>query len=605
MSTQATYLTALDQFGDIAQAIDLSQDLAERGADIRDKIADFHVLIPIVGSFNAGKTSLVNAYLQRGTDNGLPTDIVPQTALATEIRSAEAAVDEGIELYGEGDQLLARVGIAEFGRIEKETLKTGLSNARYAKAWLHAEPLAADDRKTLVDMPGLDSGLSTHNAAIQRYLPLGSYFILVVDIEHGALRDSELRQLREFLGREVEFAVLVNKADKKKTDVDAIVGHIREQVQQTLQKEKTTPVHAVSAHEANMAAFGQIVEAVDFDHALRNYWRQTLLALFSDATQSLHTRYSALNVSSAQSEKVIADLEGRKQALEEKLAEDEREIRHRYSARAVDRIVREVRNAIRDQASSLAQTYQAGGKHAFDGEINDLVRQTLNRTLDEVQTDTLREIEDRYQADLDGISAEYANYLDSGVDNNQVDNPNYSSVDHSAVAHLAGDALRKSFEAFRAGRTNFSGWKSQGAWTAVAGIFAATTAVVAPWLEVVIVLLPTLLNFLTERNAEARRRQQQDEQLQHIRTQIGSVAAPRIASGLRETIAKDYDDIAQRFIAGLRQTVVDVVSRIESDIKQSRTEIEEQERNVEERKAQLRDAIGKLYDAETPLKDEG
>ena len=41
MSTQATYLTALDQFGDIAQAIDLSQDLAERGADIRDKIADF------------------------------------------------------------------------------------------------------------------------------------------------------------------------------------------------------------------------------------------------------------------------------------------------------------------------------------------------------------------------------------------------------------------------------------------------------------------------------------------------------------------------------------------------------------------------------------
>ena len=157
----------------------------------------------------------------------------------------------------EGDQLLARVGIAEFGRMEKETLKTGLSNARYAKAWLHAEPLAADDRKTLVDMPGLDSGLSTHNAAIQRYLPLGSYFILVVDIEHGALRDSELRQLREFLGREVEFAVLVNKADKKKADVDAIVGHIREQVQQTLQKEKTTPVHAVSAHEANMAAFGQ------------------------------------------------------------------------------------------------------------------------------------------------------------------------------------------------------------------------------------------------------------------------------------------------------------------------------------------------------------
>ena len=43
-------------------------------------------------------------------------------------------------------------------------------------------------------MPGLDSALRTHNAAIQRYLPLGGYFVLVVDVEHGGLRESEIRQ---------------------------------------------------------------------------------------------------------------------------------------------------------------------------------------------------------------------------------------------------------------------------------------------------------------------------------------------------------------------------------------------------------------------------
>lgn len=168
MATQDTFLNALDRFGAVAREAEVDDGLIEQAEDHRAKVAGFRVLIPIVGSFNAGKTSLVNAWLERPAGAGLPTDIVPQTALATEVHVADAAGAEAVELYGKDDRLLRRVGLAEFQRVEKQALSTGESEAEYARAMVHAPrgDRPWDVWKVLVDMPGLDSGLRTHNAAI-------------------------------------------------------------------------------------------------------------------------------------------------------------------------------------------------------------------------------------------------------------------------------------------------------------------------------------------------------------------------------------------------------------------------------------------------------
>ena len=278
----------------------------------------------------------MNAYLEREGSKKLPTDIVPQTALATEIHSSSAAEEEErIEIYGEEDRFLERIDIASFQSFEKKTLDEEKSNARYAKAMLHASVLEKNERKILVDMPGLDSGLMTHNAAIQRYLPLGSYFILVVDAENGSLRESEIRQLREFFSQEIEFAVLINKIEKKKADAHVIVDYIAAQVKSAFGK--SAVMGSASAHDKDTATFGQIVDSIDFDRALRGFWRRKIVVLFDEAIQSLNTRYTALNVSSGENDRVIDELEDKKKKLEEKLQKDEREIRGRYSDRAVDR----------------------------------------------------------------------------------------------------------------------------------------------------------------------------------------------------------------------------------------------------------------------------
>ncbi len=588
-TTQDEYLTALDQFREIAKEINLNESESGRAEEFRSSIAQFTVLIPLVGSFNAGKTSLVNVYLEREESKKLPTDIVPQTALATEIHSASSAEEERIEIYGENDRFLERIDIASFQRFEKETLSEEKSSARYAKAMLHASALTNNERKVLVDMPGLDSGLMTHNAAIQRYLPLGSYFILVVDAEHGALRESEIRQLREFLSQEIEFAVLINKIDKKKADAHAVVDYIAEQVNSAFGK--SAVVRSVSAHEQDMAAFRQILESIDFDHALRGFWRRKIVVLFDEAIQSLHTRYTALNVSSAENDKVIDQLEDKKQALEEKLRQDEREIRERYSQRAVDRILRGVRSAIRDNAPSLVQTFQAGGQQAFNQEINELVRQTLNNLVDEERSATLREIVERYQPDIDEIGAQYEQFADSGGF--------LSSEDIEDMARKWNDMAPKIAKTFEDAANNLSRGRTKNTYLAISGVLAASTSVVAPWLEVVIILFPYIADWVSK-NIQEQRKQ---EQLQQLRAQIENVIAPKIASELRAKITEDYDKMTQKMFSQLREQVQGEIEHIQADINQSRQEIEEDRHELEQRKAQLRDAINRLIEAKKPLED--
>ena len=589
MTSQDTFVAALDQFGAIGKRVELDAALLDAAADDRARIEEFEVLIPLVGSFNAGKTSLVNAWLKRPDERRLPTDIVPQTALATEIRAAASAAEERIEIYGEGDNLLRRVDLAQFEAIEKEALKNDQSQAHYAKAQLHSEHLRQGDRKVLVDMPGLDSGVRTHNAAIQRYLPLGSYFVMVVDAEQGTLHASGIRQLREFLDQDVESAVLVNKIDKKATeDTAAIVEHIQRQVREAFGK--PVPVHTVSAHSNDVQAFADVLAGVDFDRALTTFWRARTLALFNEAERSLHTRYSALNVSTAESDRLIAELQQKKEALEDKLRKDEREIGQRYSDRAVDRIVRDVRDAIREEASQLAEVCQHGGSDAFQREINDIARQTLNRTVDAQQSDTLQEIIRNYQVDIDGLNTSFSQFVRNHHEE-------WSASRASPLVAVAVDAGRKSWDAARSVRTTIDTSRGLLSGTALAGVLAATTSIVAPWLEAIIIALPLILKFFGGANEQEQAQQQRRELEMRIRTDTAS----KVASELRPRVADNYAEVARGMIEQLRQHVSALVAAVEADINKSREEVEAQQHTAEQRKAELRTAIEDLTKAKQPL----
>ena len=484
------------------------------------------------------------------------------------------------------DETLRQVKLVDFGRIEKEALGEAAGpSACYAKAFLDSELLTLDRRRIVVDMPGLDSGIRNHNTAIQRYLPLGSYFVLIVDIEHGALRESEILQLREFLDREVEFAVFVNKSDKKEQDRHAIVDYIQEQVRAAFGK--TAPVHAVSAMNADIGPLESAVESVDFDDALRNLWRRPLLSLFDEAIVSLHTRYSGINVSSAESERVIADLEAQQASLEEQLRDDEREIRGRYSQRAVEQILREIKDEIRAHADSLASGYETYGKRAFQDNINELVRATLNRSLGAARAETAREIAERYRVNLDELDARFGKFIADGVD---------ASADASRFGESILNAAKRCSSAFTdaggASRTT----QGKSLYLTIGGVLASVTSIVEPWLEVLLIVLPLLTELFGESREEKQKRATQE-----LCSAIGARIAPKVASALRSSIAADYDQLAREMLSQLGQRTKGQIDRIQADIRESQNQIKKGKEEAQARKNALAEAVTRLTEAKQTL----
>lgn len=383
-----------------------------------------------------------------------------------------------------------------------------------------------------------------------------------MDAEHGTLRQSEIEQLREFLAQEVDFTVLVNKIDKKQTDAEAILSHIREQVQQAF--DKPAPVCAVSAASDDVAAFRDTLAAIDFDHALRAFWRRRVVRLVDDAIESLHTRYSALNISTAESERVIEDLESKEEALKEKLRQDERDIRHRYSARAVDRIVRAVRDAIGEAAPSLADAYLQGGRDAGDRELNELVRHTLNRVLAEEQAGTMQRIVEHYRTDIDEINAEYDRFA-----NRQLSDDSGPLID---VGAKIVEMLER----------------------------VIPHPIVRRVLTILVGIIRAIVSLFSSSSDQA---QQQERQRRDLPMHIRSVVAPRIAAELRPAIESHYAKVAQQMLSNLRQQVKAKIERVRADINKSQAEIATKEEGLQSSKDVLRTAVDRLTTLKSPLED--
>ena len=547
MTEQTKFLEVLDRFAKIGQSIGLAGDLLAEGAAVRNGVAQFRTLIPLVGAVNAGKTSLVNAYLQRQHGCGLPTDVVPLTALATEILPAPAEAVERVDLIGEGDSVLREVGLEEFGQIQKQ-LKTGELEAQYAKAHLQHANLPDGNRKVLVDMPGLDSGLRTHNAAIQRYLPRGSHFLMVVDAEHGTLRQSEIAQLQEFLAQEVDFTVLVNKIDKmQKADADKVVDHIHEQVHDAFGK--PAPVHTVSAARHDVAALGNALAAVDFDRALRGFWRARIVHLLDDAVESLHACHSALGISTLDSERAIEHLESKAAGLKEQLRQDKRDIKCRYSPEAVDRIVHVVRDSISEAAPSLAVAYKKSSD-VGDRALNEIVRHALNLVVTESQDETMRQIAGRYRTDTYEIKAD--NHL---LTSNLIANRGSFTGTARRIVKVVGRANRR--------------------------------------FHVIVELLDELLGVIE--------RSQVHKECERLAQRIRDIHGPAIASRLRPRVQSVYEDFCGQILSDLGCQIEANIGRLRTDIQKSRTLMRTKKECLQARKQALERAISHITSLRSSL----
>lgn len=193
----------------------------EELAALEVELNQFSVRLPLIGSFSAGKSSLINFLLG---DSLLSVAVNPETCLPTELRHAES---EAITLHHSNRSDV---------RLDRDALKAQAFGEITASSWVEvATPspvLAKLEGMTLVDMPGWESGIEQHANAIDNYLERSSAYCVVVSVDEGGLKDSLKKIIEELAIYKKPMMLILTKCDKKTPeDVASVLAQVKGEIE--------------------------------------------------------------------------------------------------------------------------------------------------------------------------------------------------------------------------------------------------------------------------------------------------------------------------------------------------------------------------------------
>ena len=202
---------------------------------MQSTIRQRELLIPVVGAFSAGKSSLLNAIVKADL---LSVAITPETAMPTELRYDSR---ERLEVVFEDGRT------EEFPLAALSNLQARAQEIKLIRLYADLQPLKALQPLVLVDMPGFNSPLDVHNRAIARYIGDGAHYLFVVSVEEGSLHTQSLRRIEEVVSLGRTFSVCLNKADlRPPQEVESVRQYIADQL---VELGLESSVCAVSQHD--------------------------------------------------------------------------------------------------------------------------------------------------------------------------------------------------------------------------------------------------------------------------------------------------------------------------------------------------------------------
>ncbi len=322
-------------------------------------------MVPIVGNFSAGKSTLLNRFLGSSV---LPTGITPKTSLATELHYS---ANERIEAFSSNDE---KTESFELNEQSFEAIKDNATKYSYLKVYLNNEALKDSAPLVFVDMPGFDSPISSHTHAILEYLERGVHFVILTSVEEGNLTKRMVRELKNLLEFDKGLSFILSKTNLR---TPSQVGEISRYIQEQIQDHLDLTTHLIHSNKDNNALL-EVADTIDAEKLFSALYLKRLKFLNSQLQNSLKSVMESFDYSKEKALEEIQALDLGVKDIEKTYEKLRANLEEEYSSVAVGSVVKKVIEEIREQKSYLASLiYNPKGRDGLYSEIESIMQQSL------------------------------------------------------------------------------------------------------------------------------------------------------------------------------------------------------------------------------------
>ena len=554
------YLKGMEQviapFSDGDHTIYAPETLAE----LQKSVAEQELIVPVVGGFSSGKSTLINAFL---SDPYLPVAITPETSLAAELHYAESAAQERLELVD-------RAGHVEtLSKDRFDVVKEKAGDSKLVRVYLHEHVLRKIEPLILVDMPGFESPLDLHNEAIFTYIEKGVSYIVLTSIEDGTVSRSMVRQLadirnvngRDSFQRDVSF--YLSKANLRSPgDVEKVKAHIEAQLEEQLDlKASVVPIGEDGGRELK-----KVLDSIDPNRLFTNIFQPTLRGVFNDIIDTIDVTLSALRKDSKANEASLQELAESKAKIEKKRAQALAEAESRYSHSSVDSIVHYVGSQLSSALDELTAAAKQGGE-ALSQRVSEITRSALIAKTGEVLERITDDLAEDFSVELGSLNQQMGDSFvgklgDLTTYADRIKAKILAAMKHPPVVQNGGRATN-------IGTT---------AKTIVRSIAFAALGIGQILIGALIVFLPEIIGFFTQKAKEAK-------QNEAIRQQILTVIIPDVKRKLSGELKVHFTQQVKSVIEQVSAQFSQQIAQHEESIRKAQEEYDQHRERIETRVA--------------------
>lgn len=543
LEQQTKYIEFIDELEQNIKKINTLDSESFRLANLKEAIANVELLVPVIGAFSAGKSSLLNSFLNK---KYLSVDVTPETALASELRFSQKEYIQAVKNDG---------SLVEFQIDDISSLKEQAHEYRYVRYFINQQVLKDIEPIILVDMPGFESPIDSHNKAILEYIEKGVFFVVLQSIENGNLTKTMINRIDEIRAYNRDFALFLSKTNlMPKDEALKVADKFKEQLKEYFNLDKT--IHMVDDNGGE--SLQTIIKQINPNEIIKNLYECILREKFKDIKQTINASINALDNSKEENSQIIKELEESIQKLELEHKQMLIEVQNRYGAKGVDSIIESVTRVLSSNATEIAQTFIDNGSNSANALINELARTTLANSVRQTMQNISNDIITSLSVKLEDINKTMSNLTDN------LNWTNALGVGTQMLAKVAPAALQSVVTALIA---------KGGAMAILGKGLGMIVPVVGPILNVLSSILPALFS-----KSEEEKKQ---EQLEKIKGMILTQALPQVKGEIRSKLPEIFNAQVSDMIEKISNDFKEKINQKISVLQNTQAELDQKKEDIE------------------------